>query len=355
MLMSRYRLVRLFLPAALVFFGAAPAWAAAATSAAWRGPGDYLSPAKVITCLLMLVLWIRAADWINRDSQKLHLDHVMWNFLGLGTFFAAAGLFWLLPWFWLGLVLLLIAVAGPLTGYLVYRHPKVADRHEEALDSVLDLAGRFTADAVSVAAFFGVMLVAGLITSAAAAASGTTVFLIRLLAGTAFVVVVVPLYHEGLCNLVAGGFGRLASLEKADPNVQGGAAERFRPRRPRRPHRRRPPAGRPAIARSPRGAGNPRRGRGEPGRRRDAGLRRRDRRRPPPHRRRLAPPGKPRPQRRRRRPGGAEDPLRPESQRPSEAPGRPLRRRVRRPQAGGLRQGPPRPRGLQGEGQHRVD
>ena len=169
----------------------------------------------------MLVLWIRAADWINRDSQKLHLDHVMWNFLGLGTFFAAAGLFWLLPWFWLGLVLLLIAVAGPLTGYLVYRHPKVADRHEEALDSVLDLAGRFTADAVSVAAFFGVMLVAGLITSAAAAASGTTVFLIRLLAGTAFVVVVVPLYHEGLCNLVAGGFGRLASLEKADPNVQG--------------------------------------------------------------------------------------------------------------------------------------
>ncbi len=221
MLMSRYRLVRLFLPAALVFFGAAPAWAAAATSAAWRGPGDYLSPAKVITCLLMLVLWIRAADWINRDSQKLHLDHVMWNFLGLGTFFAAAGLFWLLPWFWLGLVLLLIAVAGPLTGYLVYRHPKVADRHEEALDSVLDLAGRFTADAVSVAAFFGVMLVAGLITSAAAAASGTTVFLIRLLAGTAFVVVVVPLYHEGLCNLVAGGFGRLASLEKADPNVQG--------------------------------------------------------------------------------------------------------------------------------------
>ncbi len=70
-------------------------------------------------------------------------------------------LFWLLPWFWLGLVLLLIAVAAPLTGYLVYRHPKVADRHEEALDSVLDLLGHVAADAVSVAAFFGVMLVAG--------------------------------------------------------------------------------------------------------------------------------------------------------------------------------------------------
>ena len=74
--------------------------------------GFYLSRPKVLTCLLLLVLWIRIADWINRDSQKLHLDHVMWNSLGLGTFLAAAVLFWLLPWFWLGLVLLLIAVAG---------------------------------------------------------------------------------------------------------------------------------------------------------------------------------------------------------------------------------------------------
>ena len=105
--------------------------------------------------------------------------------------------------------------------------PKVADRRRGGLDSVLDLAGRFTADAVSVAAFFGVMLVAGLITSAAAAASGTTVFLIRL-AGR-------HRLRRGGCSPLPRGlvqprgrwFRPPGSLEKADPNVPGAPVSVF--------------------------------------------------------------------------------------------------------------------------------
>jgi type II secretory ATPase GspE/PulE/Tfp pilus assembly ATPase PilB-like protein len=222
----------LLLSAALVLCGAGPAWAAgaaagAAAATAWRGPGGYLSPAKVVVCLLLLALWIRAADWINRDSQKLYLPCVMWNTAAFAAFLGGALLFWLLPWFWLGLLLLLIAVAAPLTGYLLDRQAKVANRRNEATDSVLDLVGRVAADAISVAAFFGVMLVAGGVTSAVAASSGTTLFLIRLLSCTAFVALVVPLYHQRLSDLIAEGLGRLASLEKADPNVQGAPVSLF--------------------------------------------------------------------------------------------------------------------------------
>ena len=58
-------------------------------------------------------------------------------------------LFWLLPWFWLGLVLLLAANVAPVTAYLVYRQPKVAGRGEEAVESILDLVGRVVTDVVS--------------------------------------------------------------------------------------------------------------------------------------------------------------------------------------------------------------
>ena len=147
----------LLLAVALVLLGGAPLWAADAAPAAaggaavdWRGTGFYLSGPKVLTCLLLFALWVRIADWINRDSQKLYLDHVMWNALGLGAFLAAALLCWLLPWFWLGVMLLVVANVAPLGGYLLYRKPKVADRGEDAVDSLLDLPGRIAADAVSV-------------------------------------------------------------------------------------------------------------------------------------------------------------------------------------------------------------
>jgi type II secretory ATPase GspE/PulE/Tfp pilus assembly ATPase PilB-like protein len=217
--MTPARPLRLLLPAALLFLGARSAWAAGPAAATWRGPGCYLSAPKVVVCLLLLAVWIRVTDWINRDNQKLRLNYLMWNAAAMGSFLGAAILFWLLPCFWLGLFLLAIADTAPLTAYLLYRKPKVADRGGDAVESVLDLLGRTTADGATYAAL--------LVAIAVGSTHGVAGFLVVLLGCAVFSAAVVPLYHEGLSDLVRGGLGRLVNQEKADPNVVGAAVSVF--------------------------------------------------------------------------------------------------------------------------------
>ena len=48
-----------------------------------RGPGGYLSWWKMLLIAIVFVLWVRAADWINRDSMKIggrtNLPPELWN------------------------------------------------------------------------------------------------------------------------------------------------------------------------------------------------------------------------------------------------------------------------------------
>ena len=48
-----------------------------------RGPGGYLSWWKMLVITLVFLLWVRAADWINRDAMKIgdrtRLPPQLWN------------------------------------------------------------------------------------------------------------------------------------------------------------------------------------------------------------------------------------------------------------------------------------
>ena len=126
-------MLRLF----VVFAGAIALWSVAATSAQaqdfdpWpsttflRGTGFYLSPWKVIGAWLVFLAWVRSADWVSQDSQALGLRWTLWNPIVYFSFLLALLLFWVIPVFFVGIFLLLVAYLAPLVTYVTYRNKQV--------------------------------------------------------------------------------------------------------------------------------------------------------------------------------------------------------------------------------------
>jgi type II secretory ATPase GspE/PulE/Tfp pilus assembly ATPase PilB-like protein len=92
---------------------------------AFRGPGDYLSWIKILAAWLVFLLWVGTTDWLSTDAQDLKLDFLRWNPIVFGTFMAAFVLLWVIPSFWIGFPLLVIAYVAPLATYIIHRNSKV--------------------------------------------------------------------------------------------------------------------------------------------------------------------------------------------------------------------------------------
>jgi type II secretory ATPase GspE/PulE/Tfp pilus assembly ATPase PilB-like protein len=97
-----------------------------------RASGNYLSWFKILLSWMLFLLWVRTTDWVSRDCLNLRLGYVRWNCTVFFSFLAAFLLLWILPWFWLGFPLLLIAFGGPLGWYVITRNSKV-DNNERVL------------------------------------------------------------------------------------------------------------------------------------------------------------------------------------------------------------------------------
>jgi len=98
----------------------------------WAGPGYYLNWIKVLSTWLIFLCWVGTADWISRDASEMKLDHLRWNPVVVGTFLPAFVLLWLVPIFWVGLPLVVLAYLVPFIAYVVYRNGKV-ERHQRVL------------------------------------------------------------------------------------------------------------------------------------------------------------------------------------------------------------------------------
>ena len=99
-----------------------------------RGPGAYLSPWKILSFWLLFLTWVRTTDWISTDGQLMKLKYAMWNPIAYASFFLAIVLFWILPWFPVGFILMLLAWAVPLTLYVIYRN-KAAGMYDRVMTS----------------------------------------------------------------------------------------------------------------------------------------------------------------------------------------------------------------------------
>jgi type II secretory ATPase GspE/PulE/Tfp pilus assembly ATPase PilB-like protein len=90
------------------------------------GPGFYLSLVKIVVFWLVFLLWVKTADWVNQDAQQLKNRPLTWNQLMFGPFIAAVVVAWLLPWFWLGLPIMVAALVLPLGAYVRGRNAKLS-------------------------------------------------------------------------------------------------------------------------------------------------------------------------------------------------------------------------------------
>ena len=124
---AKHRPLRWILLAAVLWTTDAAPLLAAGAGDDWRGPGGYYSWVKLLAFWLLFLAWVRTADWVNRDAQAMKLDLLRWNPVVCGSFFAAVLLFFLIPAFWVGYPLLLIAYAAPLVSYVLYRNGRVHD------------------------------------------------------------------------------------------------------------------------------------------------------------------------------------------------------------------------------------
>ena len=101
-------------------------------SSGWSGPGFYLSAVKIAAVWLLFLLWAWTSDWVSRDGQEKKLEYLRWNPIVFGTFMAGFVLVLLIPFFWLGFPLLVIAYAAPLTCYVLHRNKRVGS-HETVM------------------------------------------------------------------------------------------------------------------------------------------------------------------------------------------------------------------------------
>jgi type II secretory ATPase GspE/PulE/Tfp pilus assembly ATPase PilB-like protein len=97
-----------------------------------RGPGWNLGYLKITFAWLLILLWICTTDWINRDCQTLRLNYMQWNSIAVFPFFFAVVLLWILPFFIVGLLLMMLAYGGSVGAYVYFRNQKVED-HQRVL------------------------------------------------------------------------------------------------------------------------------------------------------------------------------------------------------------------------------
>lgn len=94
-----------------------------------RGPGGYLAWYKLLACWIVILYWVRAADWVHRDSTEFgdntEMPSHIWNPIMVFTFLFGFLAVLTIPLFAVGFILLLACYAGPLTTYILIRNSRV--------------------------------------------------------------------------------------------------------------------------------------------------------------------------------------------------------------------------------------
>lgn len=92
-----------------------------------RGPGFYFAWWKLLLIWLLFLAWVKSADWVNRDSQLLSLNHLFWNPIQVLPFLGILVAITLTLVFPIGFTLAVVAWLAPLVAYIVHRNANVEE------------------------------------------------------------------------------------------------------------------------------------------------------------------------------------------------------------------------------------
>ena len=88
-----------------------------------RGPGGYLSIFSIIVYWLLFLVWIKAVDWVNRDTVHMRMSAPLWNSIVFFPFLFGFFMFGLsIPY--IGFFLTLATLVGPFVGYVLIRNKR---------------------------------------------------------------------------------------------------------------------------------------------------------------------------------------------------------------------------------------
>ena len=90
-----------------------------------RSIGGFVSILKLLAILVIFLVWVYVADWINRDCVFAKMPHVAWNMIVVFPMLIVLFLALVIPVFLVGLVLIVFALMIPLIVYTVQRNAKV--------------------------------------------------------------------------------------------------------------------------------------------------------------------------------------------------------------------------------------
>ncbi len=103
-------------------------WAQSAAIADNRGPGLYLNLFKFLPVLGIFLLWTWTTWWVDDDTRELNnVRFEMWNSIVFFSGVLGFALLWAIPFFVIGLILLLLAYFVPLFTYIFIRNQTVPD------------------------------------------------------------------------------------------------------------------------------------------------------------------------------------------------------------------------------------
>ncbi|MGI6402330.1 MAG: ATPase, T2SS/T4P/T4SS family [Thermoguttaceae bacterium] len=100
-----------------------------AKSQGWRaGRGMSLCPIKIAILIVFYISWVATAGWVNNDAERLgDPDRIRWNATFLITFPVATVLAIMIPIFWLGLPIVILAWIIPSWIYVHSRNKGMLD------------------------------------------------------------------------------------------------------------------------------------------------------------------------------------------------------------------------------------
>lgn len=112
-----------WLPALVLLLTAADPSFASATFP--RGPGYYYNPYKIVFLLAVYFSWIHISSWVSRDIEKQQIPARMWTLLFLAVGLGGFALVWVLPLFWMALLLFAAGLVGATLFYVKVRDDMV--------------------------------------------------------------------------------------------------------------------------------------------------------------------------------------------------------------------------------------
>ncbi|MDR0608648.1 MAG: Flp pilus assembly complex ATPase component TadA [Planctomycetaceae bacterium] len=99
----------------------------------WWGPGGYISPIKLPLYILVFLIWVGCASWLNSDQERLKKEsREALNFLYLMLYLVVGTIFFFVPIFWAAFPATVLICIVPVMIYVVVRNKPLAP-HEKVL------------------------------------------------------------------------------------------------------------------------------------------------------------------------------------------------------------------------------